>query len=530
MGAATYPFEPEVIPNVTVASDSAQSWAGDLLLIAVTDGHFAKDGENVKIASDVLKALDADFGGAIADIVAEGGFEGKKGSQTKAVRVGSTPGAKAKMVALVGLGDATKAAEPSKWGNGPYHALGAAAASLTKANKAATAAIAFAGAPDGDAGSMVQQLVTGLLTSAYESTRFKSKPSPTASKLSALTLLLPGVDADAAAAPLMRARAYSAGNMVARYLVEAPPNICTPSHIAACAAHIAARFPDVMSLRVLEKAECAELGMGAFLGVAEASEQPPKFIHLTYTPPGGAKGGKKLALVGKGLTFDSGGYNLKAGAGSMIEMMKFDMGGSGAVIGAARAIAELQPEGAEVHFVVASCENMVAGKGLRPGDILKSAAGKTIEVNNTDAEGRLTLADALWYVQEKCGVTTIVDIATLTGAMYVALGPNIAGYLSDSEELSEGLMQASCASGEKLWRLPMEEAYWDFMKSPVADMKNTGSRWGGAITAALFLKQYINEGVTWAHIDMAGPAWDDKANQATGFGAMCLTAWVASQK
>ncbi|KAG1659191.1 hypothetical protein FOA52_005669 [Chlamydomonas sp. UWO 241] len=542
MGADTYPFEPEFLPAVALCGDSARMWAGDLLVIAVTEADFAKTGDAMSISSDALKALDADFGGALADIVADGGFEGKKGSSSKAVRVGAAPSAKAKTVAMVGLGDTAKLGASPAWGAGPYQALGAAAAALAKANKASTAAIAFAAAP---AGADVAKIATGALISGYESSRFKSKKSPTATKLSALHLLLPGAGDEGAG--IAHARAVAAGNMVARYLVEAPPNICTPTHIAACAAHIAAKFPSVMTLEVLEKDACDALGMGSFLGVSEASDEPPKFIHLTYKAPGGGAN-KKIGLVGKGLTFDSGGYNIKAGPGSMIEMMKFDMGGSAAVLGAARIIAEAQPEGVEVHIIVASCENMIAGKGLRPGDILRSAAGKTIEVNNTDAEGRLTLADALWFAQlvisltmqaessdsmlysEKCGVTSVVDCATLTGACYVALGPDIGGLFSDSDEMADAVTKASKSAGEKVWRMPLEDSYWEGMKSPVADMKNTGSRWGGAITAALFLKQFIKEGVAWAHLDMAGPVWDEKANQATGFGAATLAEWVAKQK
>jgi leucyl aminopeptidase len=180
------------------------------------------------------------------------------------------------------------------------------------------------------------------------------------------------------------------------------------------------------------------------------------------------------------------------------------------------------------HFVIASCENMIGSRGLRPGDILTASNGKTIEVNNTDAEGRLTLADALIYIQKEAKVTRVIDIATLTGACMVALGTNIGGLWSPQDALAEALTAAGAASGEKLWRMPLEDSYWEQMSSPIADMKNTGMGKGGAITAALFLREYIEPGVEWAHLDIAGPVWDDKAGGATGFGAATLANWVCA--
>ncbi|PIN00151.1 Leucyl aminopeptidase [Handroanthus impetiginosus] len=225
------------------------------------------------------------------------------------------------------------------------------------------------------------------------------------------------------------------------------------------------------------------------------------------------------------LTPGSGGYNIKTGPGCSIEFMKFDMGGSAAVLGAAKALGQIKPAGVEVHFIVAACENMISGTGMRPGDIVTASNGKTIEVNNTDAEGRLTLADALVYACNQ-GVNKIVDLATLTGACVVALGPSIAGIFTPSDELANEVLGASEASGEKLWRMPMEESYWESMKSGVADMVNTGGRQGGAINAALFLKQFVDEKVQWMHIDMAGPVWDDKNKTATGFGVSTMVEWV----
>jgi leucyl aminopeptidase len=280
-----------------------------------------------------------------------------------------------------------------------------------------------------------------------------------------------------------------------------------------------------MAIEILEQQECEQLGMGAFLGVAKASELPPKFIHITYKPEGTPK--RKVAIVGKSLTFDSGGLNLKV-SGSGIETMKMDMGGGAATLGAAKTIGQIKPD-VEVHFVCAATENMISGRAMHPGDILTASNGKTIEVNNTDAEGRLTLADALVFA-EKLGVDAIVDLATLTGACIIALGDDIAGLWSTDEQLGNQIKDAAQKAGEKFWEMPMEEKYFEGLKSPIADMKNTGPRGGGSITAALFLKQFIQE-TPWAHLDIAGPVWADKQNGvnnsgATGFPVRTLVNWV----
>jgi leucyl aminopeptidase len=230
------------------------------------------------------------------------------------------------------------------------------------------------------------------------------------------------------------------------------------------------------------------------------------------------------------LTFDSGGLNLKP-SGSGIETMKMDMGGAATTFGTAKAIAQLKPD-VEVHFISAVTENMISGRAMRPGDILTASNGKTIEVNNTDAEGRLTLADALVYT-EKLEVDAIVDLATLTGACLIALGEDIAGFWSNDDTLAEQLRQAASNAGEKLWQMPLEEKYFEGMKSPIADMKNAGPRAGGAITAALFLKQFV-EKTPWAHIDIAGAAWTDKEKEytgagGTGYGVRTLVNWILSK-
>ena len=256
---------------------------------------------------------------------------------------------------------------------------------------------------------------------------------------------------------------------------------------------------------------------------------PPTFVHLTYKPADESKVVAKIALIGKGLTFDSGGLNLKTGAGSQIELMKFDMGGCAAVLGTAMAIGQIRPANIEVHFISAVCENMVSAQAMRPGDVLVASNGKTIEVGNTDAEGRLTLADALVYA-DKLGVDTIIDLATLTGACVVGLGEKLAGLYSSNALLDSELMSAASRSSDGLWRLPLEERYRENIKSKIADIKNIGSNGGGSITAALFLQEFVGEKTHWSHIDMAGPVWDTKTHQPTGWGVKLLVDYLLKRK
>ena len=314
------------------------------------------------------------------------------------------------------------------------------------------------------------------------------------------------------------------GVKFARELVSAPPNYLTPSQLAKEAEKIAKDFG--LDLKILDKKDCESQGMGAYLAVAKGSDLEPNFIHLKYSPKISKS---KVVLIGKGLTFDSGGYNLKVGA-AQIEKMKYDMGGSASVLGAARAIAELKPKNTEIHFIIAACENMINGSALHPGDIVTASNGKTIEVNNTDAEGRLTLADALVYAC-KLKPDAVVDLATLTGACVIALGDEIAGLWTDNDQLSEQLTKAAFKAGEGLWRMPMQDSYKSGIKSSIADLQNTGPRPGGSITAALFLKEFVTSNIPWAHIDIAGTCWTEKDRDitpkgATGYGVRTLVNWI----
>jgi len=319
------------------------------------------------------------------------------------------------------------------------------------------------------------------------------------------------------------------GVELARRLVAAPPNSLTPLEMSIQASQIAKDHG--MDIKILDKNECEELGMGAYLAVSKGSDLEPKFIHLTLKSKSPIK--EKIAFVGKGLTFDSGGYNLKVGA-SQIEMMKYDMGGSAAVLGAAKSLGAIKPEGLEIHFIVAACENMINGSAVHPGDVIKASNGKTIEINNTDAEGRLTLADALTYASN-LKPDSIIDLATLTGAIVVALGNDVAGFWSNNNLMAKDLLTASSQAGEDLWQMPLQKSYKDGLKSHIADMKNTGPRAGGSITAALFLEEFFESNIKWAHIDIAGTCWTDNSkginpSGATGYGVKTLVQWIKNKK
>lgn len=482
-------------------NDSLLTWTGD----AIALGFF----ENaVEITGD-LAQLDDKLGGTLQELINEAEFTGKTGQQA-ATRVGSnTP---IRKVILIGLGKI----ETFKRGN--VTNASAAIARIAKREKVKTLGISLPTVED-DSSKTAEAITEGLLLALHQDNRFKSDTNENGLKLETVDLLGLGDQSDAIA----KAEQIVSGVILARELVAAPANAVTPITMAETAQAIADKYG--LSIEILEQEDCEKLGMGSFLGVAKASELPPKFIHLTYRPAGIPT--RKLAIVGKSLTFDSGGLNIK-GAGSGIETMKMDMGGGAATLGAAKAIAQIKPS-VEVHFICAATENMISGRAMHPGDILTASNGKTIEVNNTDAEGRLTLADALVYA-EKLEVDAIVDLATLTGACIVALGDDIAGLWSTDDTLATELKTAAENAGEKFWQMPMEDKYFEGLKSPIADMKNTGPRAGGSITAALFLKQFV-EKTPWAHLDVAGPVWADKEHGvnnsgATGFPVRTLVNWV----
>ncbi|XP_026433396.1 leucine aminopeptidase 1-like [Papaver somniferum] len=499
-------------PNIAFTAKDIDlvEWKGDILAVGVTEKDMTKD-ENSKFVNLILRKLDTQLGGLLAEASAEEDFTGKAGQST----VLRLPGLGSKRVGLIGLGQSATSSIAA------YKSLGEAVAATAKASQASNVAIALASSEGLSKVNTASAIASGAVLGVYEDNRFKSDSKKPLLKSVDIIGLGVGPELEN---KLKYASDVCSGVIFGRELVNAPANVLTPGVLAEEASKVASMYSDVFTASILDAEQCKELKMGSYLAVAAASANPPHFIHLCYKPPSGTVK-TKLALVGKGLTFDSGGYNIKTGPGCSIELMKFDMGGSAAVLGAAKAIGQIKPLGVEVHFIVAACENMISGTGMRPGDIVTASNGKTIEVNNTDAEGRLTLADALVYACNQ-GVDKVVDVATLTGACVVALGPSVAGIFTPSDDLAKEVTAASEISGEKFWRLPLEESYWESMKSGVADMVNTGSRPGGSITAALFLKQFVDEKVQWMHIDMAGPVWNDKKRAATGFGVSTLVEWV----
>ncbi len=479
-------------------------WSGDVLAIGLFEDRLDLTGD--------LATLDKKLDGALKELIEEEEFKGKPNS-TAFTRLSG--GTSIRKIMLVGLGKADGLNAES------LRRAAASAGKLAKKQKCKSLGIILPVFND-DTAQTAQAIAEGVQLALYQDNRFKSEPEEKETQVETVDLL--GLSGQEAAVTL--ANQIASGVMLARQLVAAPANEVTPITMAEVAQEIASEHG--LEVEILEKEDCEKLGMGAFLGVAKASDLPPKFIHLTYKPQGTPR--RKLAIIGKGVTFDSGGLNIK-GAGSGIETMKMDMGGAAATLGAAKAIAQLKPD-TEVHFISAATENMISGHAMHPGDILKASNGKTIEVNNTDAEGRLTLADALVFA-DKLGVDAIVDLATLTGACIVALGNEIAGLFTPSDELASELQKASESAGEKFWRMPMEEKYFEGLKSGIADMKNTGPRPGGSITASLFLKQFVKDTPAWAHLDVAGPVWTDKENGynpsgATGFGVRTLVNWVLS--
>ena len=321
---------------------------------------------------------------------------------------------------------------------------------------------------------------------------------------------------------LAEARATALGMSLTRDLANLPPNICTPQYLADTALGLAERYG--FEVQVLEREDMERLGMGALLAVARGSEAPPKLIALRYNGAGDAA---PIALVGKGVTFDSGGISLKPGAG--MDEMKYDMSGAAAVLGTFQALGELKPA-LNVVGVIPATENMPSGKAAKPGDVIRSLSGKTIEILNTDAEGRLILCDALTWAQGTVKPAQIVDLATLTGACIIALGHHISGLMSNDDALAERLGEAGEWTYDRLWRLPLSEEYDQQLKSNFADMANIGGRPAGTITAGQFLARFIEDGRPWAHLDIAGTAWvSGEKKGATGRPVPTLVRWLMAQ-
>lgn len=371
-----------------------------------------------------------------------------------------------------------------------------------------------------------QAIVEGVQLGTYQFLKYKSVPE----KKHPLESVVIG-------APAARRRRINEGirlgqlfvqaTTFARDMVNEPASHMPPREIATAAKRIARQNPQI-KLKVFDAKAIAKLGMGAVLGVAQGSDEPPYFLHLSYVPRGAKR---KIALVGKGITFDSGGLNLKPG--KHIENMKFDMAGAADLLGLMSVLPDLKPK-VEVHALIPTCENMPSGKALRPGDIVRTMDGKTVEVINTDAEGRLILADAMVYAT-RLKPDVLIDVATLTGACLVALGEEIAGAMGDSRSVLKAVFQAAEQSGEKFWELPLVDEYKSLIESDIADLKNTSrSPYGGVIEGGLFLREFVGK-VPWVHLDIAGPAWAERDTNpylpkgATGFSVRTLLHYLLAQ-
>ncbi|MCC6978354.1 MAG: leucyl aminopeptidase [Candidatus Melainabacteria bacterium] len=504
---------------------------------------------NEKVDS-VLSEVDAAFSGKMKPFLqtvsahaAEDGFKGKSGQVFTLATFGNIG---ARRITFLGLGEkkdfttanARKAAAAlvrrlpgdSFQGDVSFYfrdseslkpaAKSSAAKAKTKASppaKSAKSAI-----PDSE---IVQAIVEGIHLASYSFKKYKSSRNGDGRKektVNSLAFSGFSITAKNLADACARGESIAESTNFARRLIAEPPCFMTPSRLADEARSVAKEFG--LTIKVFDAKEIEKMSMGSFLGVARGAKEPPKFIVISYDVP---KSKKKVAIVGKGITFDSGGLSLKP-AQSM-EHMKYDMSGAAAVIATMRVVGKFKPN-FSVMAVVAATENMPGDNALHPGDVITAMNGKTIEVNNTDAEGRLILADALTYAV-KHGADQLIDIATLTGAVVTALGRVAAGIMGSDQNLVDQLIESGAKSGEKLWQLPLYDEYQESLKSDIADLKNAGARGeAGTASAAMFLKEFTS-GKSWAHLDIAGPGWLDRDREecnkgGTGFGVRTLCRYL----
>ena len=481
----------------------------DFLALALGEGELErKDG--------AAQAVDEALGGLLREAAADEDFGGRA-EQTLTLHTHGRIAARRVLLAGVGAADAGVDDRLDQLRS-------AAARAVQAARRAGAKRAALAWSPESPERE-VRALAEGAVLGAYRYDRYKSDKK--ADPLAALALLLApetAIDAALEASLDLGASTAEAANL-ARDLVNEPASTMTPKDLAAAARKVAREAG--LTAEIAGRAAIEKLKMGMFLGVTRGSDEEPQLIHLAYVPKNAkAKQAPPLALVGKAITFDSGGLDLKTADGML--HMKTDMAGAAAVIGAMKVIAELAPP-FPVHAFVGACENMPGARAYKPGDVLVSRAGVTAEVGNTDAEGRLVLGDMLAWACEKKPFA-VVDLATLTGACIVGLGPYTIGALSNDDALATEVLAAARAAGEDMWRLPLTPSLGELIKSNVADVKNTGGRYGGAITAGLFLQKFVGK-TPWCHLDIAGPSFLDKdrgynPKGATGAGVRLLVELV----
>ncbi len=474
-------------------------------------------GDDAVATSPLLRELDAGLDGALSGLLTDARFSGSAGRPLVVATLGRLP---ARRLIITGIGAAADH-ESLRLGY-------AAAASVAREAGARTIALAL---PAEEAtGPAATAAIEASCLALYRFTTYfgTAHRGPDAADPDTITVADTTLDPTAGQAAIDRAAAIVTATTLARDLVNEPANVLDPAAVAVRAAQVA----EASGLEFTEigVTQLEEMGAGAILAVGRGSRSEPRLIHLIYRPPAEIASGRRIGLVGKTITFDTGGYSIKTGEG-MLDM-KIDMAGGAAVLGTMSALSSLRcPH--EVHGVICAAENMISGDAFRPGDILTAMNGVTIEVLSTDAEGRLVLADGMVYTARQ-GVEELIDLATLTGAAVVALGNTTAAVFSTDDALWQRVAAAGQATGEDLWRMPLTPALNEQIRGDVGDIKNTGGRPGGAISAALFLERF-REGLPWAHLDIAGPAFGKTARGylpkgATGFGVRTLLEYLSADR
>jgi leucyl aminopeptidase len=466
----------------------------DALVVTVYEGEKADEG--------ALKELDERTGGVISETLGGDEMRGKQGDTVYIHRPGRIA---ARRLLLVGAG------KREEFSLDTIRKVSGAAARFLRGKGARTMAMLRRSQFDLDRSA--QAAVEGVLIGLFEPDAYKTE-NKEERRIDQLILCAASSGSDELlAGGVERGRIIGEAVNLARDLINEPSSTLTPTELAERSRETATRFG--LDIDVLDETRMKEMGMGALLGVARGSDEPARLITLRYTPEGVEPAGNDevIAIVGKGITFDSGGISIKPAEG--MEKMKYDMSGAASTLAAMSAIAQLKPR-VEVLGVMPATENMPSGRAYKPGDVLRAMSGKTIEVINTDAEGRLILADAITYAR-KLGATRIIDLATLTGAVSIALGTVNVAVLGNNQDFISEIRDAAREVGERFWQLPMDEDYRDLIKSDIADIKNSGGRYAGTITAAYFLREFAEE-TPWVHLDIAGTAWENerKAHMAKG--------------
>jgi leucyl aminopeptidase len=446
-----------------------------------------------------LKELDTAAGGLVRSVLEAEEMKGKEGESVYLHLASGGDGVKAKRLLLVGVGERVDyhAAQVSQFAGVAVRAL--------RARNVKTVGL-IPRSDDTDAALVASAAVEGAIIGLFEPDKYRTIDKEER-LVERLVVISDGAGDDALRLGAERGRIVGESVNFTRDLANEPGAYMTPTIMAERAQEIANQFG--LDIDVLDQTRMEQEGMGALLSVARGSDQPPKMMVLTYMPEGKQAiedGEDYLALVGKGITFDTGGISIKPSEN--MELMKYDMTGGATVLGVMRAVAQLKPP-IPIIGVVPSTENMPSGKATKPGDVVRAMSGKTIEVINTDAEGRLILADAVSYAK-KLGATRVIDMATLTGAVSIALGDVNTGILGTDQQLIDEVIESGREVGEKFWQLPLDKEYTKQIKSDIADIKNVGGRKAGTITAAAFIKEFA-DGISWAHLDIAGTAWGDEA-------------------